>query len=211
MKTLWNREPILILAAIEAGIALLSSFGFELTGKQVGAIMTFSAAVLALIARGQVTPAAGGSTSSAKDFSMPGFAFALPLGLALALASGACASSGATVALQAEKAIYTAAAAAQDGADAAKAAGLMTPAQHQTFNQKLVPALEAGRDFNRAVREESLTGVAKGVQALAALSLAVNEYLPANVREPVREAIAKAAAQVAKVLGAASGAGGAGQ
>lgn len=56
MGNLWNREPTMILATLQALIALGISFGLGLTAEQVGAIMAASAAVLGLITRSQVTP-----------------------------------------------------------------------------------------------------------------------------------------------------------
>lgn len=56
MKTLWNREPVAILAVIQCAIVLLTTFGVSITKEQAGAIIAFSAAVLGLIARQKVTP-----------------------------------------------------------------------------------------------------------------------------------------------------------
>lgn len=53
---IWEREPVLILGLIQAGIALVVSFGLQLEPEQIGAILAFSAAVLSVIARRQVTP-----------------------------------------------------------------------------------------------------------------------------------------------------------
>lgn len=55
LSNLWGREPVLILGVIQAGLALVVSFGLELSSGQIGAIMAFSAAVLSLIARRTVT------------------------------------------------------------------------------------------------------------------------------------------------------------
>ncbi len=54
MKNLWNSEPTAILGLIQAGITLLVCFGLHLTAEQIGAILTFSGAFLAVINRGQV-------------------------------------------------------------------------------------------------------------------------------------------------------------
>jgi uncharacterized protein (DUF697 family) len=51
-----NREPALILAAVQAIVALVVSFGLDLTGEQVGSIVAVSAAVLGIIVRRKVTP-----------------------------------------------------------------------------------------------------------------------------------------------------------
>jgi hypothetical protein len=56
MANIWNREPALFLGVVQAAIALFVSFGLGLTPEQIGGILAFSAAVLALITRSQVTP-----------------------------------------------------------------------------------------------------------------------------------------------------------
>jgi hypothetical protein len=56
MKTLWNREPAAILGALQAILALVISFGLNLSGGQIGAIYAASAAILAVVVRSQVTP-----------------------------------------------------------------------------------------------------------------------------------------------------------
>lgn len=56
MKTLWNREPALVLSVISAFISLAISFGLDLTTDQVGAIMAVCAALIGFAIRSQVTP-----------------------------------------------------------------------------------------------------------------------------------------------------------
>ena len=51
-----NREPVLYMIVVQALIAAVTSFGFELTGDQVSAIMGLSAAVLGLVVRQRVSP-----------------------------------------------------------------------------------------------------------------------------------------------------------
>ena len=51
-----NREPVLYMIVVQAAIAAVTSFGFELTGDQVSAIMGLAAAVLGLIVRQRVSP-----------------------------------------------------------------------------------------------------------------------------------------------------------
>ena len=56
---IWSRitgEPVMTLAIIQMALALFVSFGLQLSGEQVGAIVAFSAAVLAWIARSKVSP-----------------------------------------------------------------------------------------------------------------------------------------------------------
>lgn len=55
-RTLWNREPALILATIQAGIAMAIGFGLNLTIQQFTLIMMFMAAVIGLVTRTQVVP-----------------------------------------------------------------------------------------------------------------------------------------------------------
>ena len=54
---LWNREPALILAVIQAGLALALGFGVHLTTEQMALIMAFVAALLGLITRSRVSSA----------------------------------------------------------------------------------------------------------------------------------------------------------
>lgn len=55
--TMWDREPALIIGAIESLLALALVFGVELTGEQVGGILAAVTAILAFVTRSQVTPA----------------------------------------------------------------------------------------------------------------------------------------------------------
>jgi hypothetical protein len=53
---IWNREPALVMGAVQAILALILAFGVDLTSEQVGAILAVSAALLALAVRAKVTP-----------------------------------------------------------------------------------------------------------------------------------------------------------
>ena len=55
---IFDREPVLFLAVIQACITLVTVFGLNLTAEQVGAINLVSIAILSLIARARVTPVA---------------------------------------------------------------------------------------------------------------------------------------------------------
>ena len=57
---LFNREPAMWMAVIQAGVALGISFGLGLSAEQVGTITALSAAILGLITR-QVVTANGGN------------------------------------------------------------------------------------------------------------------------------------------------------
>lgn len=67
MKTLWDREPVMILALVQSGLALALAFGAHLTVEQVGAIIAFFAALLGFITRQHVTSPAALSDMSAKN------------------------------------------------------------------------------------------------------------------------------------------------
>jgi hypothetical protein len=54
--TIFGREPVAILAVVQGAITLLVTFGLHLTAEQIGAIVTFSGLVLALVARSRVSP-----------------------------------------------------------------------------------------------------------------------------------------------------------
>lgn len=60
---MWNREPALILALIQAAIVLAVTLGVDITDEQTKAVLAFAAAALALATgaaiRSQVTPANG--------------------------------------------------------------------------------------------------------------------------------------------------------
>lgn len=53
---LWKREPVMFLAVVQTVVALVVSFGLDLTTEQVGAITAAAAAILGLLARSRVTP-----------------------------------------------------------------------------------------------------------------------------------------------------------
>lgn len=53
---MFNREPALILAAVQAGGALAIGFGVDISPEQFGLIQAFCAAVLGLIVRQRVSP-----------------------------------------------------------------------------------------------------------------------------------------------------------
>jgi len=52
----FGREPVLILTAVQAALALAVAFGLDLSNEQTGAIIALSAAVLGVITRSKVTP-----------------------------------------------------------------------------------------------------------------------------------------------------------
>lgn len=55
---IWNREPAMIVAALEAVIAVGLSFGLNMSPEQTGAILAAVAIVLGLVTRSQVAPVA---------------------------------------------------------------------------------------------------------------------------------------------------------
>lgn len=57
MLTRIDREPVLITALVQAIVALIVAFGVPLTQVQAATIMGVTAAILAIVCRGQVTPA----------------------------------------------------------------------------------------------------------------------------------------------------------
>lgn len=52
-----RREPVLATAFVQAVLALVVSFGLDLSPEQVGSILAVTAAALAIVARGKVSPA----------------------------------------------------------------------------------------------------------------------------------------------------------
>ena len=61
---IFKREPVLLMALIQAAIALGVSFGLKLSADQVGTIVAFMAAALSFIARTQITPLADPRTKN---------------------------------------------------------------------------------------------------------------------------------------------------
>lgn len=53
---MFGREPALILGLVQAALALAVGFGLHLSTEQMGLLMAFSAALLAVITRQNVTP-----------------------------------------------------------------------------------------------------------------------------------------------------------
>lgn len=51
---IWKREPALFYGLVNAIIALVVSFGLDLTVDQIGAIMAVTSAALALVTRRQI-------------------------------------------------------------------------------------------------------------------------------------------------------------
>jgi hypothetical protein len=56
---IFGREPVLVLAAVQAIVALAVGFGLPLSAEQVSLVVAASAAVLGFVARQQVTPQHG--------------------------------------------------------------------------------------------------------------------------------------------------------
>jgi len=62
-----RNEPALVLGAVQAFIALAIGFGLQLTPEQVGLIVAFTAAVLSVVTRTQVTPTGIWTARTPKD------------------------------------------------------------------------------------------------------------------------------------------------
>jgi len=56
MGNIWDREPALILGAVNAVLALAIGFGLPVTVEQASLVNAAAAAVLSVIVRSQVTP-----------------------------------------------------------------------------------------------------------------------------------------------------------
>ena len=55
--TIWGREPAMVLALVQAVVALVVAFGLSLAPDQIGAILAVTAVILGLVTRSQVSPA----------------------------------------------------------------------------------------------------------------------------------------------------------
>ena len=58
LTTLYGRQPVMVLAFVQATLAMVMGFGLKLTGDQVALVMAFTAALLGILAQTQVTPMA---------------------------------------------------------------------------------------------------------------------------------------------------------
>ena len=56
---LFNREPALILAAVQAVLAVAIGFGLDVSPEQLSLILAATAAVLGVVTRQRVTPIEG--------------------------------------------------------------------------------------------------------------------------------------------------------
>ena len=54
--TIFGREPAMVLALVQAVIALVVAFGLSLAPDQIGAILAVTAVILGLITRSRVSP-----------------------------------------------------------------------------------------------------------------------------------------------------------
>ena len=55
--TIWGREPAMVLALVQAVIALVVAFGLNLAPDQIGAILAVTAVIFGIITRSGVSPA----------------------------------------------------------------------------------------------------------------------------------------------------------
>ena len=53
---IFNREPALILAAVQAVLAVAIGFGLDVTPEQLALILAATAAILGVVTRSKVTP-----------------------------------------------------------------------------------------------------------------------------------------------------------
>lgn len=54
---IFDREPVLVYAVVQALLGLVAAFGLHLSAEQIASILAVTGAVLALITRRNVTPA----------------------------------------------------------------------------------------------------------------------------------------------------------
>ncbi len=56
---IFGREPVMYLAIVKIALVLVVTFGLDLSIEQTAAIYAFAEAILAFLARSQVTPVEG--------------------------------------------------------------------------------------------------------------------------------------------------------
>lgn len=62
-----RREPVLVVALVQALLVAGVAFGLDLSDVQTAAVLGVTGAALALVARSQVTPVAGTSGAQQND------------------------------------------------------------------------------------------------------------------------------------------------
>lgn len=70
MKGVWEairREPVLALAAVQAGIVCGVAFGLDLSDAQTAGVLGVTSALLAIVARSQVSPVASAGGFEARE------------------------------------------------------------------------------------------------------------------------------------------------
>jgi hypothetical protein len=58
VNSLWGRQPVMVLAFVQAGLALAMGFGLSFTPVQMALVMAFVSAGIGLLTQTQVTPLA---------------------------------------------------------------------------------------------------------------------------------------------------------
>jgi hypothetical protein len=112
---------------------------------------------------------------------------ALILLVGLSLSAAGCAARQQQIALHADQAVHATLAGVQDTVDALCVQKVMTPEDCVVFNQRLVPALQAGDAYNRAVRAERAGQVGDLLGAIGRLTGAVTTLVPEKYRPDLLE------------------------
>lgn len=118
-------------------------------------------------------------------------ALLLPLLLAGTVGVSACASARGPL-LSADRSIHASLAAVQDTANTLCDAQVIAADPCRDFNRELVPALEAGDAFNRAVRADRVGSLADLLQAVSRLTAAINTYIPEAQRQRLLDLLGQA-------------------
>jgi hypothetical protein len=113
----------------------------------------------------------------------------LILALALGLAAGGCSARSQGIALQIDRGVHGALATVQDTVDQLCDEKVMAPDQCGAFNRALVPALEAGQAYNRAVATQRQGELGPLVISIGNLTNAVTLLVPERHRPPILKRI----------------------
>jgi hypothetical protein len=163
MRSLWDAEPTMLLAVVQAGLALGMGFGLHISAQQMALILTFTGTVLALVNRSQVTSPASLQTmtpatlATAQDAAQPvrETIKKLPvvlLAVALGLGSSACSPKQYHHTVVANTTLAQAIFALQDEEMVAHDAKLISDAKHATYKAQILALLVAGDDLTLALR-----------------------------------------------------------
>lgn len=199
----FNAHPATISEAIRQVILCLVLFGVvQWTDQQIAGFLMMISAILALFTRSntistgkldqrveervaQVQQGVRQANADQADYqgkNYTGGTGMFLLALAATLMLTGCAAKQQQLALQVDRSVHGGLAAVQDSVDSLCDSKVMASDDCKVFNQRLVPALEAGAAYNRTVAAERSGRIADVVVAVGRLTEAITALVPEKYR-----------------------------